>query len=141
MTSNQLTIAAALIASPLLFAAFEGMTARISAKFKYVGWQAIFLNGGEVYFGKIQSVSRNEIRLVNIYYIKSDGRPAGKSLDDYAEDLKLIKLGAELHGPKDVMYISRSSIHFTESLKDDGEVVKAITRYGAKSLSQVKKVK
>ena len=43
----------------------------------------------------------------------------------------LQKLGSELHGPEDQMVINRDQVQFWENLKDDGQVVKAITTYKA----------
>ena len=41
-------------------------------------------------------------------------------------EFTLIKLGGELHGPKDQMTINRNQILFIEELKADSKVVTAI---------------
>ena len=41
------------------------------------------------------------------------------------------ELGGELHGPEDVMYVSREQVLFWENLKDDGKVATAIKDYQA----------
>lgn len=94
--------------------------------------QAVFLTNGQVYFGKF-SQSAGVARLENIYYLQVDQanqqlQPA-KDQQATQPDVKLIKLGNELHGPKDGMRINPSQILFVEDLKEDGKVVQAIRRY------------
>jgi len=43
--------------------------------------------------------------------------------------LQLIKLGKELHGPKDQMVLNRDHILFIEELSSDSKVVKSIEKY------------
>lgn len=94
-------------------------------------WQAVFLTNGQVYFGHISSENNREITLEDIYYLQisnplqQDGQPAPKG------ELSLVKLGNELHGPKDIMFINRDQVLFTEDLRDDGKVVGAILRHKA----------
>ncbi len=129
MTAVQTTLLAAAISSPLLFALFEFLRDKILARIKYKGWQAVFLDNKQVYFGKITSVSRNDIRLVDIYYLQGDGKNAGYPTDAKEAGLSLVKLGDELHAPQDIMTIGRTHILFTETLKDSAEVVKAIEHF------------
>ena len=98
-------------------------------------WQAIFLNNGQVYFGKIKNVTSRELVLTNIYYLQvitSHSRLLRKVLltseqnQQTQQELTLIKLGNELHGPTDKMVINRDYILLTEALKNDSQVVKAI---------------
>ncbi|HNP74835.1 MAG TPA: hypothetical protein PKL09_00535 [bacterium] len=99
-------------------------------------WQAIFLNNGQVYFGKIKNVTSRELVLTNIYYLQVITRPLQATQEGSAEqveqnqqtqqELTLIKLGNELHGPTDKMVINRDYILLTEALKNDSQVVKAI---------------
>jgi uncharacterized protein YpmB len=81
-------------------------------------WQAVFLDNNQVYFGKIDSVSDDNVYLKNIYYLQSG--EAG------ASTLNLIKLGSEFHGPTDEMVINRESVLFWENLKSDSKVVQTI---------------
>jgi hypothetical protein len=94
--------------------------------------QAVFLTNGQVYFGKF-SQSAGVARLENIYYLQVDQtnqqiQPA-KDQQTTQPDVKLIKLGSELHGPKDGMRINPAQVLFVEDLKEDGKVVQAIRRY------------
>ena len=86
------------------------------------GHQAVFLTNGQVYFGKIESKSASEIKLTGIYYLQSDKA----STESQSGDVKLNKLGNELHGPEDVMYINMTNVLFVEDLKSDSKVVQAM---------------
>jgi hypothetical protein len=101
---------------------------------KYVDktkFQAVFLNGGQVYFGKIRTLNNRFITVDNIYYLRVNQQvqPNQSSSGSTAQDVSLAKLGCELHGPTDVMVINREQVLFWENLKDDGQVVKAITDF------------
>ena len=53
----------------------------------------------------------------------------GQESTETQQELTLIKLGNELHGPTDRMVINRDFILLTESLKNDSRVVQAIDNY------------
>ena len=88
------------------------------------GYQSVFLNGGQVYFGKITEIGTQNIILEDVYYLK-----AGQDVN--AKDQSLVKLGCELHKPEDKMTIIRSNVIFWENLKDNDKagVVSAIQTY------------
>lgn len=92
-------------------------------------WQAVFLSNGNVYFGRITRETSKELVLEDIYYLQvsnplqQDGDPVPKG------ELQLVKLGNELHGPKDRMIVNKQFVIFTEDLKDDGKVVGAISQH------------
>lgn len=94
--------------------------------------QAVFLNGGQVYFGNIQDLTGSYIRLNNIYYLRVNQQvqpdQEEKATTD-ASDISLVKLGCELHGPEDEMLINRDQVIFWENLKSDGQVAKAVAEY------------
>ncbi len=97
-------------------------------------FQAVFLTNGQVYFGKLQNVEGNYVKLNNIYYLQvqqsvqpSTSNPEKSDSSD--SQVSLTKLGKELHGPTDQMYISRSEVLFWENLEKGSTVVKAITDY------------
>lgn len=92
-----------------------------------VGYQAVFLTNGQVYFGKVVRRCDKEIRLTDIYYLQNDKQGAEAVAN--GQDMKLIKLGNELHGPQDMMYINRGHVLFIEDLKPDSRVVKAMQQY------------
>lgn len=110
-------------------------TGKNSGEAKYVDdnkLQAVFLNGGQVYFGKIEDLNSKYMRMGNIYYLRvnqtvqpnQEGNQQATS-----NDISLVKLGCELHGPEDKMVINREQVIFWENLKDDGQVAKAVAEY------------
>lgn len=82
-------------------------------------WQAVFLAGGQVYFGKLTDVGNDYVSLSDVYYLKS-----ANELEQ--SNLNLVKLGGELHGPEDTIYIRKASISFWENMKDTSRVVQTI---------------
>ena len=93
-------------------------------------YQAVFLENGQVYFGKISALNQRFINLQNIFYLNSQSQSSSENKETNKTDqFTLIKLGCELHGPGDQMIINRDKITFWENLKDDGQVVKTINEW------------
>jgi hypothetical protein len=96
-------------------------------------FQAVFLNGGQVYFGKVRDLNDKFITLDNIYYLRVNEQAQGAANTNQTQsaqqDISLAKLGCELHGPEDEMVINRTQVTFWENLKDDGQVTKAIAEF------------
>lgn len=96
------------------------------------GWSAVFLTNGQVYFGKITNETEGAVLLTDVYYLQvtTQIQPADSTNPGAEEqNVSLVKLGNELHGPKDAMKINMAHILFTEDLKEDSRVVDAIVRY------------
>lgn len=96
-------------------------------------YQAIFLTNGQVYFGKLKSVDSSYLKLTDIYYlqVQQTVQPDQQKQENQNQqpNVSLAKLGSELHGPEDTMYISRDQVLFWENLKEDGKVTQAIKDY------------
>ncbi len=93
--------------------------------------QAVFLNGGQVYFGKIDDLNSDYMKVKDIYYLRVNQQvqPNQANTQNASNDISLVKLGCELHGPQDSMVINREHVIFWENLKDDGQVAKAVAEY------------
>lgn len=92
--------------------------------------QAVFLNGGQVYFGDINNLNGKYLSMNNIYYLRVNQQvQPNQSTSTDSNDVSLVKLGCELHGPQDNMVINREQVIFWENLKDDGQVAKAVKEY------------
>lgn len=91
--------------------------------------QAVFLNGGQVYFGKIGTMNDRFMSVSDIYYLRVNQtvQPNGEAANN--QDVSLVKLGCELHGPDDSMVINQDQVIFWENLKTDGQVAKAVADY------------
>lgn len=130
MSATVLVLAALIIGLTALYLAIGGT----SDEQKYVDknkFQAIFLNGGQVYFGKVRSLNAKFITIDNIYYLRVNQQvqPNQTTANASDQDVSLAKLGCELHGPTDVMVINREQVLFWENLKADGQVTKAVDAY------------
>jgi hypothetical protein len=101
---------------------------------KYVNsksYQAVFLTNGQVYFGNIKNLTSKYVDVANIYYLQVNQQvqPSSSTTTGDNNNVSLVKLGCELHGPQDEMLINRDQVTFWENLKDSGQVVKAINQY------------
>ena len=110
----------------------SGKTAIDSSKY-----QAVFFTNGQVYFGKLKSFDNEYLKMTDIYYLQTQStdtesaNPQQTSTDQ--NNVQLIKLGDEIHGPEDEMVISKDQVLFYENLKTDGKVAKSIANYKTNS--------
>jgi hypothetical protein len=96
-------------------------------------YQAVFLDSqdGQVYFGKMSIYNKDMYVLTDIYYVRVENSIQPQGTEEAQPNISLAKLGNELHGPQDVMYISRDKVLYWENLTDEGQVVTAITQFKA----------
>jgi hypothetical protein len=95
-------------------------------------YQAVFLQNGQVYFGKVTSMTSKFYNLQNVFYLSStsnSGSGSSTSTTSTSNNYTLVKLGCELHGPYDQMVINRDQVTFWENLKDTSTVVKTIKEW------------
>lgn len=82
-------------------------------------YQAVFLEGNQIYFGKLRDIDSQYPILEDVYYVKLE--------DEKATSGRLVKLGIiEPHGPKDQMILNRNYILFWENLKQDSKIIQTI---------------
>lgn len=86
-------------------------------------YQSVFLDNGQVYFGRLDLTTEPFYTLSDVYYLQS-----GASVDTTA-NISLIKLGNEAHGPEDVMQLNPEHILFFENMMPDSKVMQAIYQY------------
>ena len=91
-------------------------------------YQAVFLDNGQVYFGKLKRSNKTFYSLTDVFYLKT-----GTAGLDKVSNLSLTKLGGEAHGPEDKMDINVSHILFIENMRGDSKVVNAINQYKSKN--------
>lgn len=96
-------------------------------------YQAVFFTNGQVYFGKLQNLNGDYFKLTDVFYLQTKTDDASNNPQDTtAEDqnnVELVKLGSEIHGPEDEMIISKDQVLFFENLKKDGKVSDTISNY------------
>ena len=90
-------------------------------------YQAVFLDNGQVYFGKLEKTRDALYTLTDVSYLQSNVAV------EQVSNLSLTKLGSEAHGPEDQMQINVEHILFIEDMKNDSKVVQAIQDYKSKS--------
>ena len=94
------------------------------------GYQAVFLSNGQVYFGKLYREGSQYSVLKDIYYLQITQAPQPlREGETPPTNINVVKLGGELHSPKDEMRINRDHILFIEDLKPDSRVVQAIDQF------------
>lgn len=93
-------------------------------------WQSVFLTNNQVYFGHLENYSNDYVVLKDIFYLSvAEPLQIGSPPKPSQPTINLVKLGSELHGPQDVMYIPKDKIMFWENLKGDSQVVQAIGNF------------
>ena len=92
-------------------------------------YQAVFLNNGQVYFGKITSLTNSFVDLRGVYYLTQNTTSANGQ-QQATGDYTLVKLGCQqIHYPADQMLINRDQVTFWENLSKDGKVAKGIEEF------------
>lgn len=122
---------AALLISTTSLIAFQGNKQMQAVNDKL--YQAVFLNNGQVYFGKIADISGKTVDLRGIYYLQTSNASGSTTDTNSAPNVSLVKLGCELHAPTDRMIINTSQVLFWENITDNGKVAAAIKEYQTKN--------
>jgi hypothetical protein len=136
LSLGRIGITALLFSLTILIVALIGSIAfaKLRPESRYVNkdrLQAVFLSGGQVYFGKIRALNSSYVGMTDIYYLRVNQQvqPNQQNNNNQQQDISLVKLGCELHGPQDQMLINREQVIFWENLKEDGQVAKAVAEY------------
>ncbi|MEK7110959.1 MAG: hypothetical protein AAB856_00035 [Patescibacteria group bacterium] len=88
------------------------------------GYWAVYLDSGQVFYGKKDKSDKNYVVLSNVFYY----HPAIKLTK--SGNVRLVKVGTEIHQPQDFVYVSKVHIDRQEQLSADSKVVEAIRQYG-----------
>jgi hypothetical protein len=83
-------------------------------------YYAVLLNGGQVYFGKLEGLGTAFPVLTDVFYVQSRQDPATKQVTNI-----LVKRGKEWHAP-DRMMINSSQIVFIEPVTPGSRVAQLI---------------
>lgn len=128
------TIVSALIVLGAGYMGLQKFLTNASVKNGKNSYQAVFLSNNMVYFGKLSNVTGEYVVLTDIYYLQvaqnsQNGQNTQQTQNNQQPQVSLTKLGNELHGPEDVMYLNRKEVLFWENLKEDSKVTQAIRNY------------
>ena len=88
------------------------------------GFWAVYLDSGQIFYGKKDKQNKNYVTMTNVFYYQPGVRSAK------AENIRIIKVGTEIHQPQDYIYINKQHIERQEQLSDDSKDVEAIKQYG-----------
>jgi hypothetical protein len=83
-------------------------------------YQAVFLDNGQVFFGKIGEVSANYLSLRDVYFVQRQEDPGKKGTKNV-----LMRLGSEWHGP-DFMRINMRHVVYIEPVAPDSRMAQLI---------------
>ena len=89
-------------------------------------YYAVFLTNGQVYFGNMKSQTEREFVLTNVYYLQLENSSQNMQTQLSESRFSLIKMGNEMHGPTDELFINNQNILFYEKLREDSKVVQSI---------------
>jgi hypothetical protein len=89
-------------------------------------YQAVFMDNGQVFFGKLENGGSDHPRLSEVYYIGRQASPDGKEVANI-----LLKRGGEWHGPE-FMYLTKSHIVMIEPVSPTSRVADLIKELKAK---------
>jgi hypothetical protein len=87
-------------------------------------YQAVFMDNGQVFFGKIENANGDSPLLRDVYYIGRQTSPDGKEAKSI-----LIKRGNEWHGPE-YMYLNRQHVVLIEPVSANSRVAALIKEAG-----------
>ena len=127
-TPSKILVFLLIIASLLVIITMAvGLLPRTKDLAKDDKYQAVFLTNGQVYFGKLSGANNHYLVLRQVYYLQTNDQQVQPNQEPAQDNnVSLVKLGNELHGPEDEMFIEKDKVIFWENLKDDGKVVQAI---------------
>lgn len=92
-------------------------------------YQAVFLDNGQVFFGKLKNVNGEYLVLENAYYTKKASVPEDATDEQKAAieaNVSLAKVGSEVYGPETSMSIRSEQVLFWQNLTEDSKVSTAI---------------
>ncbi len=126
-----LTGSALLVLAIALYLAFGPSIAKQSQQLDTSKYQAVFLNIGQVYFGKVTTINDRFMVLSDVFYVNCNTANGSNNCTQNGNNqYTLYKLGVnELHAPQDKMVINQTAVSYWENIKDSSKVVQAIQQY------------
>ena len=101
---------------------FDSMRSGAAGSKYATEYQAVFLDNGQVYFGKLESPESTFPVLRNVFYVQNQVNQETKQVANL-----LVKRGKELHEP-DVMYLNQRHIVMVESVAPSSQVGQLIKK-------------
>ena len=105
-------------------------TKNIGAAIDESKYQAVFLANGQIYFGKLQSYNNEYFRLTTGYSAQATTSDTDQTDQEETttpnSDVQLIRLGDEVYGPENEIFITKEQVLHFENLKKDSKVTHLI---------------
>lgn len=95
-------------------------------------YQAVTLTNGDIYFGKLQVLSDQYMKMSDIYYLKPQTDSTAENKDAQgavSQNFNLTKFTDVAFSPEDVMTIPKTQILHFENMQPDGKVAGLINQY------------
>lgn len=89
-------------------------------------YQAVFLSNGQIYFGKLENFSDSAFRITSVYYPQAETSEEDAEAVQNQGNVQIIRLGDEVHGPDNEMFILKEQVLYYENLKEDSRVSELI---------------
>jgi len=90
-------------------------------------YQAVFMSGGQVYFGKLSAFNDESFKITNVYYLNTQTATDEEASDAGQQNpIHLVPITSEIHGTEDEMIIMKSQILYYENLKADSKAAQLI---------------
>lgn len=92
-------------------------------------YQAVFLDNGQVFFGKLKNTHGDYLTLEGAYYTRKQDVPDDATEEQKAavnNNVSLARVGDEVYGPESTIRIKAEQVLFWQDLKADSKVAKAI---------------
>jgi hypothetical protein len=86
-------------------------------------YQAVFLTNGQVFFGRLSVPGGDYYYLRHVYYLSSSAGTRGAQ-----GSLTIRKLTNDVHGPEDLVIVSRPQVLYVENLNPNGRAAQILGR-------------
>lgn len=92
-------------------------------------YQAVYVETGQVYFGKLRNTDGRYLRLEGAYVARAQDIPPNATEEQKAAlngNVSLAKVSEQVYGPEDTLEIRADKVIFWQNLSSDSKVTKAI---------------
>ncbi len=89
-------------------------------------YQAVFLDNGQVFFGKLKNTTGTYLTLENAYYTTKTSTSEGDDKKTDSSNVSISKVGNEVYGPDDTVQVRAEQVLFWQNLKADSKVAEVI---------------
>lgn len=91
-------------------------------------YQVVVMDDGQVFFGKLRTVSGDFLTLDDAYYTPQaiDSKNKDEAANTSNQPLSIIEVGEEVYGPERSLALDKSSVRYWQNLRADSKFVEAI---------------